>query len=427
MLSISEGANKNYLAKIVRLTNLRKHSNADKLQVATIDFQDVIVGLDQKEGDVCVFFPVECQINVDFLKHINGFRDKTLNADQEKTGFFEKTGRVRAVKLRGERSMGFVVPIYNLESFLGKSLDFEIGQEFNLINDTEFIRKFEVYKPEQRTRNGKIEKRISRLVDGQFHFHIETENLRKNAFAISPFDQISITYKIHGTSAIFSNILTKRKLSFLEILLSHFVAIKKDENDIVYSSRKVVKNEYETKKKSGFYSSDIWGQVKEDIKDLIPKGYTVYGEIAGFTKEGGYIQNQYDYGCEPGKHKFFVYRVTITNTDGQVFELSTRQMVEFCSRTGLTYVPLLFVGAAKDLYPDLERAAHWNEEFIKRLEIDYNNKDCFMCANQVPEEGIVLRKESAFSFEAYKLKSFRFMEFETEQLDKGVLDTESAN
>lgn len=39
----SKAHNPNYLAKIVRLENIRKHSNADKLNVVTIDFQNVII------------------------------------------------------------------------------------------------------------------------------------------------------------------------------------------------------------------------------------------------------------------------------------------------------------------------------------------------------------------------------------------------
>jgi hypothetical protein len=432
MLSISEGANKNYLAKIVSLANLRKHSNADKLQVASVDFQNVIVGLEQKEGDICVFFPVECQIYVGFLAFLNAFRDKELNTDKEKSGFFEKNCRVRAVKLRGEKSMGFIIPLSNLLSFLGLSerdiFQFSVGTEFNMINDVEFVRKYEVYKPEPRTKNGKIEKRISRLVDGQFHFHIETENFRKNAYAIKPEDHISVTYKVHGTSAIFSRVLTKRKLNLFENLLSRLkINILNTEYDLLYSSRKVVKNEYETKEKSGFYSSDIWGQVKEEIKDLIPEGYTIYGEIIGYTKEGGFIQQGYDYGCQQGEHKLRVYRITSTNHAGQVLELSTEQIREFCQRVGLTPVHLFYDGKAADLYQHLDQNFHWNEEFIKQLEKDYNDKDCFMCKNSVPEEGIVIRKESLFSFDAYKLKSFRFMEWESSQLDNGVIDTESAN
>ena len=428
MLSISQNANTNYLAKIVQLTNLRKHENADRLQVATIDFQNVIVGLDAQENDICVYFPVECQIHTQFVSFINAFREKELNEDKEKTGFFEKNCRVRAVKLRGEKSMGFIVPISDLESFTGSKIKEPVGTEFNMLGDTEFVRKYEIYKPQPRTRNGKVEKRISRLVDGQFHFHVETENLRKNACSINPNDHISITYKVNGTSAIYANVMTKRKLSIIEKILKALrVNIQKDEYDLLYSSRKVVKNEYETKDKAGFYSSDIWGQVKDEIKDLIPKNYSVYGEIIGFTKEGGYIQTPFDYGCEAGKHKFQVYRITVTNFDGQVFELSTEQIKEFCDRTGLQPVHLFYNGIAKDLYPDLDLENHWNEEFIKRLEKDYNDKNCFMCKNTVPEEGIVVRKESAFNFEVFKLKSFNFLVFETAQLDKGVVDMESAN
>ena len=50
-----------------------------------------------------------------------------------------------------------------------------------------------------------------------------------------------------------------------------------------------------------------------------------------------------------------------------------------------------------------------------------------MCDNPVPEEGIVVRKESLFNCESYKLKSFRFLEGESKQLDTGEVDIESEN
>src|SRR5690606_16693061 len=119
MFTISKEANPNYLAKIVRLKGLKKHPNADRLQVASIDFQNVITGLEAKDGDIYIFFPLECKINKDFLSFTNSFRDKTLNQDKEKAGFFEENGRVRATKLRGEKSMGYLVPIEQMEFFLG--------------------------------------------------------------------------------------------------------------------------------------------------------------------------------------------------------------------------------------------------------------------------------------------------------------------
>jgi len=39
----------------------------------------------------------------------------------------------------------------------------------------------------------------------------------------------------------------------------------------------------------------------------------------------------------------------------------------------------------------------------------------------------VIRKEGLFGYDAFKLKSFRFLEFESAELDKGQSDMESEN
>jgi hypothetical protein len=93
-LQISKNANPNYLAKVVKLKGLQKHPGADRLQTVVIDFQTVITGMEAKEGDIYIYFPVECTINTSFLSITNSFRDKTFNDDSEKTGFFESNGRV---------------------------------------------------------------------------------------------------------------------------------------------------------------------------------------------------------------------------------------------------------------------------------------------------------------------------------------------
>ena len=50
-----------------------------------------------------------------------------------------------------------------------------------------------------------------------------------------------------------------------------------------------------------------------------------------------------------------------------------------------------------------------------------------MCDESVPEEGVVIRKEKLIGCESYKVKSFRFLEWETKALDKGEVDVESEN
>jgi hypothetical protein len=285
-----------------------------------------------------------------------------------------------------------------------------------------------VKSSEPKTKQGKKPK-VSRLVEGQVHLHTDTENLRKNSHKIKPDDFISVTYKTHGTSFWVSNVLVKKNLSWFEKLLVKFgVNINTLDYDLIYGSRKVVKNQSldDAKQKDHYYEYDLWEDIKNEIGHLIPKGFSVYGECLGYTKTGKEIQKGYDYGCVGNEHKIEIYRITHTNTDGLVTELNYNEIEEFCKHTGLTASYPYFVGRAMEMY-EINIDCHWNENFVKALEADFNEKDCFMCNNQVPEEGIVVRKESLFSCDAYKLKSFRFLTYESKQLDSGESDIESEN
>lgn len=423
---ISKEANVNYLCKVIKIKNIRKHENADKLQIINIDFQTVITGLDAKKGDIYVFFPLECQINKEFLSYTNSFRHKELNKDKEQIGFFEDNRRVRAMKLRGEKSMGYIVPVKTVEEFTGEKIKENVGEEFDTIGNYLMCKKYFIpIRENNNIKQGKKPK-ISRMIDGQFRFHVDTENLRKNMHKIDPEDDISITYKTHGTSAIVSNISIKRKLNIIEKALKCIgVKIVDTEYDYIYSSRKIIKNDDLNKNANHFYKEDIWKNAKDELKDFVPKGYTIYCEILGYLKSGKAIQGLYDYGCERGKKKIQVYRITFTNIDGFVHDLSTRQIKEYCDLCELEFVHLFYNGKAKDLF-NIEINDNWNKNFIKKLEKKYNEKKCFMCKNDVPEEGIVLRKEKPY-FEAYKLKSFAFLKKESEELDKGEEDIESVN
>ena len=51
-----------YCAYITELKQLRKHSNADRLQLGTVFGNTVIVDLSYYEGQKVVFFPVDGQL-----------------------------------------------------------------------------------------------------------------------------------------------------------------------------------------------------------------------------------------------------------------------------------------------------------------------------------------------------------------------------
>lgn len=438
MLSISKDANPNYLAKVVQLKGLKKHSNADRLQTVLIDFNNVITDLTAKDGDTYVYFPIECQINSEFISYINGFREKEYNRDKTKTGFFERNCRVRAMSLRGEKSEGFIIPFNILAEFAGygpSGCDRE--EEFDTIGSVKICQKYipPASKDQQRgIENARDRRRArrtpeSRIIENLIHLHVDTLQLRKNIQKITPFDLISISYKLHGTSFWVSHVKVKRKLKWYEKLLKKF-SIKIDENqhDYVYGSRKVVKNAHfdgERNSKVHFYEKDIWGEIKEEMTGKIPEGFTVYGEAVGFISTGRAIQSDYDYGCLPRQKKIYVYRITFTNDRGYVYNLSTNAVIDFCKRYDLEHVPYFYIGKLADLFPELDPSNHWHENVLKKLEEKFQiEDDCFMCSNKVPREGIVIRKETQFDFEAYKLKSYSFLLRETKELDKGVINIE---
>lgn len=437
MLEISKTANTNYLAKIVRLNNVQKMPNSDFLQTVTIDFQTVITGLEAKNGNVYVYFPVECKINPDFIANINGFRNKDLNNDPTKEGFFDESGRVKAIKLRGEKSMGFIVPLHELVVFNGNSfgyVDDIVGKEFDTVGGVKLLEKYEipVKGSSGADKTGKKPK-ISRLIEGQVHLHVDTENLRKNVHKIDKNDLVSISYKTHGTSWWVSNVPVKRNLKWYEVVLLWFgIMINTIEYDYVYGSRKVVKNQHLNPGNQGhFFGYDLWKDIMEEVKEHIPANYTLYGECVGYDKNGKTIQKDYDYGCETREHKLQVYRITVTNPDGMVTELSTPEIIEFCERTGLNHPHYYYYGPAREVVEEggikITDDRDFSENFVKILESKYNGKDCFMCTNKVPEEGVVVRKESLFGFEAFKLKSFEFLQRESKELDSGEPDMESEN
>ena len=449
MLRISENANRNYLAKVVTLGKSITHPNADRLQGFIIDHARIYADLSFKEHDICIYFPLECQIDSRILSYLNLYSDKSLNSDKSKGGFFNSKGRVRAVRLRSEPSQGFLLKAQDFvdalsffSSFNSKLIDVDsIGQEFDSINDEIIIKKYVVQqqrKPGLKS-DKKLAKKVSRVVGNQFRFHIDTEHLRKNIYKVDRNDYVSITAKLHGTSVIFGKLLTYRKLSFIEKILKKLgVNINDKIYDLLYSSRRVIKNDDLNTQANHYYSSDVWGDVARTFDYAVQKGYTLYGEIVGYTRDGSFIQKGYDYGCiqpvyedeyvEDVHYRVYVYRITFTNEDGNVSELSWRQIKAYCEHFGINHVPEYYFGKLVDFdnsFKEIKSDDEFNESVIKTLEEKYLEKYCEFCGNRVPSEGIVLRIDKLFNFDAYKLKSFMFMELESKHLDDNIIDIEA--
>jgi hypothetical protein len=436
----------NYLAKVVKLTAPRKHENADKLQVVTIDAQNVITGLDAKEGAIYIYFPLESVLNSEYLSYTNSFAKAELNRDTTVKGFFPSAGRVKTTKLRGLFSEGYIVPVKSLVDWLNHAgtkatvEDFEVGTEFSHFDDVKICDKYINYDALRKLQNierakknhGKV-KRESKLIDNQFRLHIDTAPLKKYIQNINPDDTISISEKIHGTSGVFGKVLCKKPLKWYEKVLKKLgVNIVNSHYDYVYSSRKVIKNAYADKKSDSYYDTDIWAIVAQQLNPFLKDGMTFYVEIFGQLPNGKWIQKNFDYGTEPNKHDYAIYRITSTNAVGDVIEFTEEQIISYCKKYGLKHVPYRYIGKAFNFQPypgvnEVNQAAAidvWREQFLNELIKLFTEMDCPMSKNKVPREGVVIRRFNDHA-DVYKLKSLRFIQREAEEAEAGEVDVET--
>ena len=457
-LTIEKKANVNYLAKIVRINQFKPHTDPEvtRLKACVVDGFNILCGIDSEPG-LYVYFPTACCLNPDFLRYANLYRHKELNADPEQSGMFEDNGRVKAIRLRGELSEGFILPVTILENYVlsvtNVDLTCEEGTEFDIVEHdgkTFWINKKYIPKHTQGApgsglnKTARQPKGIDKIIENQFRFHYDTTLIKKCPRVIKPNDLISITEKVHGTSGISAYVLCKQPLNWKQKIAKWLTGEEFNKYDYLYASRKVIQNQYYNPNVSlGFYGVDFRQYADAVVKPCLQPGMTIYYEIVGYLPNGGHIQKLgnlvCDYGCVPpaqgekyehDKHfKVLVYRITLTNICGHVHEFSAREVQQWCFQMGLLPVVEYYYGFAKDLYPDLNPDEHWNENFLQRLA---NDKEFYMecnsptCANKVPHEGIVIKIENMKS-EAFKLKCFKFIDAEGKALDKGESNIEDEN
>ena len=436
-MKLKKPINVNYCATIMTISNTLKLDNCDNVVAGIVSGYQVIVSKDSKKGDIGVFFPVETQLSTQFLYNNNLYREATLNKDETKKGYIEKNSRLKCLKFRGHKSEGLFIPLKSLEWTGINIADLKEGDEFDYLLSLEICRKYypkHNNKNKINTKNGKTKKRIkkiSKMVEGQFRLHCDTSQLKKNIHRITPDTIISISAKMHGTSAVFSKVLVKRKLNTIEKILKFVgVKIQDSENTITYSSRKVIKNEFFTNKKAqGYYSKNIWEEHAFRIENLIPSGMTVYGEIVGYIGKDSFVQKGFHYGCSNGTSELYIYRITLTNNNGEVFELNRTQIDDYCTRVGLKSTQLFYYGKARDLYPDIICDDNWHSNVLTKLDNDpnyhMNNIKCPLNNGEVPAEGCVVRIENMYDAAPFKLKNYDFLTYESKLMDKGEVDIES--
>mgnify|MGYP003505299617 CR=1 FL=1 len=65
-----------YVAYVTNIKNLRKHPNADRLQLADCFGNTVCISLGYLEGEIGIYFPTDGQLSVEFCEQHNLVRKK---------------------------------------------------------------------------------------------------------------------------------------------------------------------------------------------------------------------------------------------------------------------------------------------------------------------------------------------------------------
>ena len=455
-----------YKAYVTYVTNIRPAANADRLNACEVFGNTTIIDKTITEDTLVLYLPSDGQISVEFGEKNNLFRRKD-DAGNNVGGFIDPDKRnITAIRLRGNRSDGLVLPISCLNYCYAHgdaSIELRAGDVIDgLVNGHEICCK---YIPRSNTRVGRVTegnrtRKKSVPTAPLFKEHADTEQLAYNLGAFKPGDEIEITLKMHGTS---------QRTGYLPVLqgykdspwcelrnawrkMWHDLFKKKtpfeEEHDgepiydygYVSGTRRVVLENYE----GGFYGDNIFREQHSKIfEGKLWKGETVYYEVVGFTTSGAPImasasnsklndkefikqygkETVFSYGCEPtGHHVYdnitpvpqsdiYVYRMTMTNPDGEVVEYTPDFMRYRCEQMAVKTVPVFWRGFvpaecedADFLDADLISPPG---EWVKELaEAYYDGPDPI--GKTHIREGVVVRIINRPKFTAYKIKNFSF-------------------
>ena len=435
---------------ITTLKNVREHPNADKLVLATCFESTVCVSKDKYyEGQIGVYFETDLQLSMEFCEQ-NGLLAVYENGVNVSGGYMDPAKRnVRAIKLRGEQSDGLFLPLDCLAYTGAKLEEFKIGEQITTVNGHEICRKFIPRTNAPKTAAGgagkRVKRRAKRSIAPQFFEHKDTEQLQYYLDQFKPGDYVEITRKLHGTSGRTAYVKTFQgmKRTFWDWLFRR-------EGEAIYDwglvsgTRRTVMDTFE----GGFYGSNEFRKQYHDFFDgKLLKGETVYYEIVGFTHDGKSIMGQcsnkklndkefvkqygetttFSYGCVPNptvtmdgeafnttncvnapkQSRMFVYRMTMTNEDGEVVEYTPDQVRHRCMYMGAEFVPVEWSGIIPQnpgSHDDPTITA--GEWIMKKVEQFYDGPEPLDPTHI--REGCVVRIINRPTFTAYKHKNFQF-------------------
>lgn len=415
----------NNTAIIVELKNVRKHPNADKLYLANVVGTTVVVGEDSKDGDIGVYFDSNLKLSPEFLSSNNLYRHETLNSDGKTKGYFEDNGRVKCIKLRGELSDGLFCKLDSLKTTLEsnkKKYDeskLVVGYEFNDLSGLKICEKYVIIQHISGTPGQK--KGRNTLYSKMFVEHFDTDQYMRNMNNITP-GMIYLCEKEHGTShrtgyVLVDTVETPIRKYLGKLLKLFKIELLSEKWTYLNGTRRVVLTE--DKKNTSYHDNTMRDEVLAKLDGCLLKGEELYMEIVGFEKTGAQIQKGFVYGCEQGQYDVLLYRVTMNNVDGKVFDMPREYVYKRADELGLRK-PTLFTKYYYDGSPE-------SLEKLTELVVGYAQGQSSICDKTLKEGVVVWYMNNYGHWTALKYKSDAFKLFESKAKDLGVVDPEDIN
>lgn len=426
-----------YTGFVCQIKNLRNHPNGDNLYLGECFGNTVAVSRNgYTPGMTGVYFPTDGQLSTEFCQNNNLLRLRDENGHSIPGGGYMDPDKrnVTAIKLRGEKSDGLFLPLTCLDYCFedGAAAHLKIGDTIDVVNGHDICTK---YIPRSNKRVGhpttgnKTRKRRVPLAP-LFVEHADTEQLAYSLGAFRSGDDVEITLKMHGTS---------QRTGFLPVFSGYRRTIwdklfRRDGEpiytyDLVTGTRRTVINGED----GGFYGSHAFRMPHAELfRGKLWKGETVYYEVTSYTPDGKPImangkvpkeyQSQYgkvmefSYGMEPGQSDMYVYRMTMTNEDGNVVEYTPDFMRYRCEQMGVKTVPVFWRGIIPEKIPVIENNDEMGAPNLKNIDageyIRFKAEEYYDGPDPIGKthvrEGVVVRIINKPKFCAYKHKNWLF-------------------
>lgn len=320
-----------YKVPLTNILEITPHSNAERLELATVyGFQVIVKKGQYKKGDVVVYVPID-SILPQWLE------DKLFPYTKDADGKLQPPKitlhhhRVRQIRIRGLASQGMLIDTTDLAD----KVNFRKARIEDNLAETLEITKYEPPVQGPSCTQGLGRNRNKKHEHPLFHKYNGLDNIKWFPTLFKEDEDVVVQEKLHGTNAR-ASVLPYAANTWMKKIKKFFGLAPAVEK--CYGSNNVdisAATDYK-----GFYGEDIYGKTFNamDVFSKLQVGEIVFGEIVGPG-----VQKNYDYNLT--EHKFVVFDMKRICPDGKSFEwLAPCDVEQFCKERGFEYVPVLYRG-----------------------------------------------------------------------------------